>query len=160
MYNPPPPPTTWSPMKSVSNELGQGQAAMKSNLASNLVNNPNLLQITHTNPPQEGAMTLQQSSTRGLPPQMTETVVNTQLAPSTSAYPSGVSPPLTTASQQLVMSLNDEFRANKVMKVQRETSDASHQEILIALQATGWDTHQAAKQILKDRQAKIESLVR
>lgn len=159
MYNPPPPPTTWSPMKSVSNELGQGQAAMKSNLASNLVNNPNLLQITHTNPPQEGAMTLQQSSTRGLP-QMTETVVNTQLAPSTSAYPSGVSPPLTTASQQLVMSLNDEFRANKVMKVQRETSDASHQEILIALQATGWDTHQAAKQILKDRQAKIESLVR
>lgn len=58
------------------------------------------------------------------------------------------------------MSLNDEFRANKVMKVQRETSDASHQEILIALQATGWDTHQAAKQILKDRQAKIESLVR
>lgn len=160
MYNPPPPPTTWSPMKSVSNELGQGQAAMKSNLASNLVNNPNLLQITHTNPPQEGAMTLQQSSTRGLPPQMTETVVNTQLAPSTSAYPSGVSPPLTTASQQLVMSLNEEFRANKVMKVQRETSDASHQEILIALQATGWDTHQAAKQILKDRQAKIESLVR
>lgn len=160
MYNPPPPPTTWSPMKSVSNELGQGQAAMKSNLASSLVNNPNLLQITHTNPPQEGAMTLQQSSTRGLPPQMTETVVNTQLAPSTSAYPSGVSPPLTTASQQLVMSLNDEFRANKVMKVQRETSDASHQEILIALQATGWDTHQAAKQILKDRQAKIESLVR
>lgn len=160
MYNPPPPPTTWSPMKSVSNELGQVQAAMKSNLASNLVNNPNLLQITHTNPPQEGAMTLQQSSTRGLPPQMTETVVNTQLAPSTSAYPSGVSPPLTTASQQLVMSLNDEFRANKVMKVQRETSDASHQEILIALQATGWDTHQAAKQILKDRQAKIESLVR
>lgn len=160
MYNPPPPPTTWSPMKSISNELGQGQAAMKSNLASNLVNNPNLLQITHTNPPQEGAMTLQQSSTRGLPPQMTETVVNTQLAPSTSAYPSGVSPPLTTASQQLVMSLNDEFRANKVMKVQRETSDASHQEILIALQATGWDTHQAAKQILKDRQAKIESLVR
>lgn len=160
MYNPPPPPTTWSPMKSVSNELGQSQAAMKSNLASNLVNNPNLLQITHTNPPQEGAMTLQQSSTRGLPPQMTETVVNTQLAPSTSAYPSGVSPPLTTASQQLVMSLNDEFRANKVMKVQRETSDASHQEILIALQATGWDTHQAAKQILKDRQAKIESLVR
>lgn len=160
MYNPPPPPTTWSPMKSVSNELGQGQAAMKSNLASNLVNNSNLLQITHTNPPQEGAMTLQQSSTRGLPPQMTETVVNTQLAPSTSAYPSGVSPPLTTASQQLVMSLNDEFRANKVMKVQRETSDASHQEILIALQATGWDTHQAAKQILKDRQAKIESLVR
>lgn len=158
MYNPPPPPATWSPMKPVSNEcLGQ-QAPIKSNLA----NNPNLLQIANPCSQQEGAaMTLQQSSTRCLPAsQMNETVVNTQLAPSTSAYPPGVSPPLTTASQQLVMSLNDEFRANKVMKVQRETSDASHQEILIALQATGWDTHQAAKQILKDRQAKIESLVR
>lgn len=159
VYNPPPP-ATWSPMKSVQNDLGQGQTAMKSNLASNLANSPNLLQLTHTNQPQEGAMTLQASSTRCLPPQMTETVVNTQLAPSTSAYPSGVSPPLTAASQQLVMSLNDEFRANKVMKVQREAADASQQEILTALQATGWDTNQAAKQILKDRQAKIESLFR
>ncbi|KAF3420992.1 hypothetical protein E2986_05824 [Frieseomelitta varia] len=160
VYNPPPP-ATWSPMKSIQNELGQGQSAMKSNLASNLVNSPNLLQLTHTNQPQEGAMTAQaSSSTRCLPPQMTETVVNTQLVPSTSAYPSGVSPPLTAASQQLVMSLNDEFRANKVMKVQREAADASQQEILAALQATGWDTNQAAKQILKDRQAKIESLVR
>ncbi|XP_017882806.1 uncharacterized protein LOC108626579 [Ceratina calcarata] len=156
VYNPPPPASTWSPMKSVQNELGQGQSAIKCNLASNLVNSPNLLQLAHTNPPQEGP---QPSSIRAMAPQMTETVVNTQLAPSASAYPSGVSPPLTAASQQLVMSLSDEFRANKVMKVQREV-DASQQEILTALQATGWDTNQAAKQILKDRQAKIESLVR
>ncbi|CAK9818831.1 Activated Cdc42 kinase Ack [Anthophora quadrimaculata] len=156
VYNPPPP-ANWSPMKSVQNGLTQSQATtMKSNLTSS----PNLLQLTHTNPPQEGVITPQASSTRCMPPQMIETVVNTQLAPSTSAYPSGVSPPLTAASQQLVMSLNDEFRANKVMKVQREAGDASQQEILTALQATGWDTSQAAKQILKDRQAKVESLVR
>ncbi|CAL7942057.1 unnamed protein product [Xylocopa violacea] len=159
VYNPPPP-ATWSPMKSVQNELGPSQSAMKCNLTSNLASSPNLLQLTHTNPPQEGAITLQASSARALPPQMTETVINTQLAPSASAYPSGVSPPLTAASQQLVMSLNDEFRASKVLKVQRETVDASQQEILTALQATGWDTSQAAKQILKDRQAKVESLVR
>ncbi|XP_031850156.1 activated Cdc42 kinase isoform X2 [Nomia melanderi] len=156
VYNPPPP--AWSPMKSVQN----GQCTvMKSNLAGNLANSPNLLQLAHTNAPQEAAMVIPQAPViRATPPQMNETVVNTQLAPSTSAYPSGVSPPLTGASQQLVMSLNDEFRANKVMKVQRETADASQQEILTALQATGWDTNQAAKQILKDRQAKIESLVR
>ncbi|KOC68004.1 Activated CDC42 kinase 1 [Habropoda laboriosa] len=156
VYNPPPQ-ANWSPMKSVQNGLTQTQTTMKSNIASS----PNLLQLTQTNPPHEGGVvTPQPSSTRCLPPQMTETVVNTQLAPSTSAYPSGVSPPLTAASQQLVMSLNDEFRANKVMKVQREAGDASQQEILTALQATGWDTSQAAKQILKDRQAKVESLVR
>ncbi|XP_076235766.1 activated Cdc42 kinase isoform X2 [Calliopsis andreniformis] len=158
VYNPPPP--AWSPMKSVQNGLVQNQCSvMKSNLATNLGNSPNLLQPVHTNVSQEATMVAQASSLR-MPPQMNETVVNTQLAPSTSAYPSGVSPPLTAASQQLVMSLNDEFRANKVMKVQREAADASQQEILIALQATGWDTNQAAKQILKDRQAKIESLVR
>ncbi|XP_034184904.2 activated Cdc42 kinase [Osmia lignaria lignaria] len=159
VYNPPPP--AWSPMKSVQNGLVQiHSVAAKSNLASNLATNSNLLQLTHTNVPQEGAVTPQTSVTRVLPPQMNETVVNTQLAPSASAYPSGVSPPLTAASQQLVMSLNDEFRANKVMKVQREATDASQQEILTALQATGWDTNQAAKQILKDRQAKVESLFR
>lgn len=159
VYNPPPP--AWSPMKSVQNGLVQGQCpVMKSNLAGTLGNGPNLLQPVHATLPQEGTMMPQASSLRPMPPQMNETVVNTQLAPSTSAYPSGVSPPLTAASQQLVMSLNDEFRANKVMKVQREAADASQQEILTALQATGWDTNQAAKQILKDRQAKIESLVR
>lgn len=72
----------------------------------------------------------------------------------------GTSLPLTAASQQLVMSLNDEFRASKVMKVQKDTIDASQQEVLVALQATGWDTNQAAKQITKDRQAKLESLMR
>jgi len=70
------------------------------------------------------------------------------------------SPPLTAASQQLVMSLSDEFRASKVMKVQKEIVDASQQEILTALQATGWDTNQAVKQIAKDRQAKLENLMR
>ncbi|KYM94508.1 Activated CDC42 kinase 1 [Cyphomyrmex costatus] len=70
------------------------------------------------------------------------------------------SPPLTTASQQLVMSLSDEFRVSKIMKVQKETIDASQQEILAALQATGWDTNQAAKQIMKDRQVKLENLMR
>ncbi|XP_076300615.1 activated Cdc42 kinase [Lasioglossum baleicum] len=156
VYNPPPP--AWSPMKSVQNGL-QSQCPV---IKSNLPNSPNLLQLAHTNQPQEVVMVPQQAPTvrTAMLPQMNETVINTQLAPSTSAYPSGVSPPLTGASQQLVMSLNDEFRASKVMKVQRETNDASQQEILTALQATGWDTNQAAKQILKDRQAKIESLVR
>jgi len=72
----------------------------------------------------------------------------------------GTSPPLTATSQQLVMSLSDEFRASKIMKVQKEAADASQQEVLAALQATGWDTNQAAKQITKDRQAKIENLMR
>ncbi|XP_053982410.1 activated Cdc42 kinase Ack [Hylaeus volcanicus] len=160
VYNPPPPPA-WSPMKSVQNCLVQSQCpVIKPNLASNANGSSNLLQLAHTNVSQEGITIPQPTSLRGIPPRMNETIVNTQLAPSTSAYPSGVSPPLTAASQQLVMSLNDEFRANKVTKVQREANDASQQEILTALQATGWDTNQAAKQILKDRQAKIESLVR
>ncbi|XP_012228101.1 activated Cdc42 kinase Ack isoform X2 [Linepithema humile] len=72
----------------------------------------------------------------------------------------GTSPPLTATSQQLVMSLSDEFRASKIMKVQKEAADASQQEVLAALQATGWDTNQAAKQITKDRQAKVENLMR
>lgn len=72
----------------------------------------------------------------------------------------GTSPPLTATCQQLVMSLSDEFRASKIMKVQKETADASQQEVLAALQATGWDTNQAAKQITKDRQAKVENLMR
>ncbi|XP_033327373.1 activated Cdc42 kinase [Megalopta genalis] len=159
VYNPPPP--AWSPMKSVQNGLQSQCPVIKSNLPGNLANSPNLLQLAHTSAPQEIPMVPQQAPTvRAAIPQMKETVVNTQLAPSTSAYPSGISPPLTGPSQQLVMSLNDEFRASKVMKVQRETCDASQQEILTALQATGWDTNQAAKQILKDRQAKVESLVR
>ncbi|XP_078042084.1 activated Cdc42 kinase [Augochlora pura] len=158
VYNPPPP--AWSPMKSVQNGLQSQCPVIKSNLPGNLANSPNLLQLAHTSVPQEIPMVPQQAPTvRAAMPQMKETVVNTQLAPSTSAYPSGISPPLTGPSQQLVMSLNDEFRASKVMKVQREC-DASQQEILTALQATGWDTNQAAKQILKDRQAKVESLVR
>lgn len=72
----------------------------------------------------------------------------------------GTSPPLNATSQQLVMSLSDEFRASKIMKVQKEAADASQQEVLAALQATGWDTNQAAKQITKDRQAKVENLMR
>ncbi|XP_028050596.1 uncharacterized protein LOC105832564 isoform X2 [Monomorium pharaonis] len=75
-------------------------------------------------------------------------------------YSVGINPPLTAASQQLVMSLNDEFRASKVMKVQKEATDASQEEILAALQATGWDTNQAIKQIEKNRQTKLENLMR
>ena len=97
---------------------------------------------------------------RSLLPQLNETTVNTQLGPGPSAYPSGASPPLTGAAQQLVMSLNDEFRASKIMKVRQETQDASQQEALAALQATGWDATQAAKQIVKDRQTKVETLLR
>ncbi|XP_057335774.1 activated Cdc42 kinase Ack isoform X1 [Microplitis mediator] len=149
VYNPPP---AWSPMK--------GQNGFKSNVQANLI------QFTPTRSPgpaavpNTGTAAGGPTSARSLLPLMNETVVNTQLAPSTSAYPSGVSPPLTGASQQLVMSLNDEFRASKVMKVQKDAGDASQKEILAALQATGWDTNQAAKQILKDRQAKVESLSR
>ncbi|XP_074113654.1 activated Cdc42 kinase [Cotesia typhae] len=136
VYNPPP---AWSP-KTPNGFKNNAQA--------------NLIQFTPSRSP--GAA----GPARSLLPMMNETVVNTQLAPSTSAYPSGISPPLTGVSQQLVMSLNDEFRASKVMKVQKDTGDASQKEILAALQATGWDTNQASKQILKDRQAKIESLSR
>lgn len=165
VYNPPP---AWSPLKSVQNGFIRNQhASTKSNLTANQsCTSSNVLQSsvhsvkTHH---QANAGTSQQQQTlpiRGLQSHMNETVINTQLAPSTSAYPSGVSPPLTGASQQLVMSLNDEFRATKIMRVQRDIADASQQEILAALQATGWDTAQAAKQIIKDRLVKLESLKR
>ncbi|XP_014598634.1 PREDICTED: uncharacterized protein LOC106784049 isoform X2 [Polistes canadensis] len=158
VYNPPP---AWSPLKSVQNGFIRNQnAVMKSNLTANQGGNPNVLQSVHTKPHQVNAATSQTLPIRNVQSHMNETVINTQLAPSTSAYPSGVSPPLTGASQQLVMSLNDEFRATKVMRVQRDIENASQQEILAALQATGWDTAQAAKQIMKDRLVKIESLKR
>ncbi|KAI4479907.1 hypothetical protein M0804_010646 [Polistes exclamans] len=158
VYNPPP---AWSPLKSVQNGFIRNQnAVMKSNLTANQGGNPNVLQSVHTKPHQVNSATSQTLPIRNVQSHMNETVINTQLAPSTSAYPSGVSPPLTGASQQLVMSLNDEFRATKVMRVQRDIENASQQEILAALQATGWDTAQAAKQIMKDRLVKIESLKR
>ncbi|XP_043494183.1 activated CDC42 kinase 1 [Polistes fuscatus] len=158
VYNPPP---AWSPLKSVQNGFIRNQnAVMKSNLTANQGGNPNVLQSVHIKPHQVNAATSQTLPIRNVQSHMNETVINTQLAPSTSAYPSGVSPPLTGASQQLVMSLNDEFRATKVMRVQRDIENASQQEILAALQATGWDTAQAAKQIMKDRLVKIESLKR
>ncbi|KAL2713184.1 activated Cdc42 kinase Ack [Vespula squamosa] len=158
VYNPPP---AWSPLKSVQNGFIRNQhTAMKSNLTANQSGNPNVLQSVHTKSHQANAATSQTLPISNVQSHMNETVVNTQLAPSTSAYPSGVSPPLTGASQQLVMSLNDEFRATKIMRVQRDISDASQQEILAALQATGWDTAQAAKQIMKDRLVKLESLKR
>lgn len=158
VYNPPP---AWSPMKPVQNGFVQNQhLTVKINQSPNVPGSPNLMQFTPTRIAQQGSSNPQPSSARSLLPLMNETVVNTQLAPVASAHPSGVSPPLTVASQQLVMSLNDEFRESKVLKVQMEAGDASRQEILAALQATGWDTNQAAKQINKDRQAKIESLIR
>ncbi|XP_046483431.1 activated Cdc42 kinase Ack [Neodiprion pinetum] len=165
-YNPPPAysATTWnSPMKPLQNGYPQySPGRHNSNVVGNQTGSPNLMQFTPTRISQAGpTMPSQQLSTaRTLLPQLNETVINTQLAPSVSAYPSGISPPLTGASQQLVMSLNDEFRASKIMKVQKETGDVAQTEVLAALQATGWDTNQAAKQIIKDRQAKIESLVR
>lgn len=109
--------------------------------------------------PQGSSQQPQSTTARNLFPQGNEIAVN-NLIPAPSSTPGGVSPPLTGASQQLVMSLNDEFRASKVMKVQQETQDASQQEALAALQATGWDATQAAKQIVKDRLAKVESLMR
>ncbi|KAL2742347.1 activated Cdc42 kinase Ack [Vespula maculifrons] len=158
VYNPPP---AWSPLKSVQNGFIRNQhTVMKSNLTANQSGNPNVLQSVHNKPHQANAATSQTLPISNVQSHMNETVVNTQLAPSTSAYPSGVSPPLTGASQQLVMSLNDEFRATKIMRVQRDIADASQQEILAALQATGWDTAQAAKQIMKDRLVKLESLKR
>lgn len=159
IYNPPP---AWTPLKSVQNGFIRNQYAAntKSNLTANQSGNSNVLQPLHVKMHQENSMMSKTLPVRNVQSQMNETVINTQLAPSTSAYPSGVSPPLTGASQQLVMSLSDEFRASKVMRVQREVSDASQQETLTALQATGWDTAQAAKQILKDRLAKLESLIR
>lgn len=149
VYNPPPPPTTtttWSPLKSGQNGCVQNYyPATKCNL-----NGPsNLLQAEAS------------TSTRNalaMPNDLAAAKVNLLQVSQHSAP--GTSPPLTAASQQLVMSLSDEFRASKIMKVQKETVDASQQEVLAALQATGWDTNQATKQIAKDRQAKVESLMR
>lgn len=158
VYNPPP---AWSPMKPQQNGfIPNQQIATKINGPPSQTGSPNLMQFTPTRPSHQVASTSQPTAARSLLPQMNETVVNTQLAPSPTAYPSGASPPLTGASQQLVMSLNDEFRESKVLKVQMDAGDATRQEILAALQATGWDTNQAAKQISKDRQAKIDSLIR
>lgn len=146
VYNPPPlpPPTgAWSPLKSSQNGCAQNQySATKSNLSGS----SNLLQ--NEIPVRNVCGT---SSANDL--------VKTNLL-QINQYSTGTSPPLTAVSQQLVMSLSDEFRASKIMKVQREAADASQQEVLAALQATGWDTNQAAKQITRDRQAKVESLVR
>ncbi|XP_012282721.1 activated CDC42 kinase 1 isoform X2 [Orussus abietinus] len=144
VYNPPP---AWSPLKPTQNGLGKANAPAGATPSGA----QGLTLFPATRP---------QTSVRGMLPQTGETTVDTRLAPATNAYPSGISPPLSGASQQLVMSLNDEFRASKVMKVQKEAADASQQEILAALQATGWDASQAARQIIKDRQAKIDSLVR
>ncbi|KAK0175437.1 hypothetical protein PV327_009188 [Microctonus hyperodae] len=161
VYNPPPP--AWSPLKPGQNGIINNNQHFKSNVNTTPTNkqsaSPNLMHFTPTRI-NSGPNNSQPSTARSLLPQMNETVINTQLAPSTSVYPSGVSPPLTGASQQLVMSLNDEFRASKILKVQKDAGDASQREILAALQATGWDTNQAAKQIMKDRQAKIDSLTR
>ncbi|XP_033207300.1 activated CDC42 kinase 1 isoform X1 [Belonocnema kinseyi] len=157
VYNPPP---AWSPLKPVQNGFIPNQPAKQNtNVCANQTGSPNLMQFTPTRISQPST-SYPSSTARSLLPQLNETTINTQLAPSSSAYPSGISPPLSGASKQLVMSLNDEFRASKVMKVQKESSDASQQEILTALQATGWDTSQAVKQILKDRQAKVDSLIR
>ena len=148
-YNPPPP---FSPLKSIENSLVQKEQS-KTNVGSNLTHfmpiQPD--QQVHANSPTNTA--------RSLLPQMNESQQK-KLIPGPSGFPGGASPPLVGASQQLVMSLNDEFRASKVMKVQQEAQDASQQEALAALQATGWDASQAAKQIIKDRIVKVESLFR
>ncbi|XP_058805113.1 activated Cdc42 kinase Ack [Phymastichus coffea] len=156
-YNPPPP---FSPLKPIQNGFVQNQTQPNKtvNVASG---SPNLMQFTPSRPQVSQPQPVGPSNAaRSLLPQLNETMVNTQLGPGPSQYPSGASPPLTGASQQLVMSLNDEFRVSKVMKVQQETPDASQQEALAALQATGWDISQAAKQIIKDRLTKVETLSR
>jgi len=145
VYNPPPPPpSTWSPFKSGQNGYVQNPAAK-----CNLSGPSNLLQAETSN-------IIRNTSNSATTSDLAAAKVNTLQV---NQHPIGTSPPLTAASQQLVMSLSDEFRASKIMKVQREITDASQQEVLAALQATGWDTNQAAKQIAKDRQAKTESLV-
>ncbi|XP_070150291.1 activated Cdc42 kinase Ack [Polyergus mexicanus] len=146
IYNPPPPPS-WSPLKSDQNGYTQNHF---STTKCNLSGLSNLLQ-TETS-----------SSARNISGSTTTNdlgAVKVNLL-QVNQHQTGTSPPLTAASQQLVMSLSDEFRASRIMKVQKEAVDASQQEVLAALQATGWDTNQAAKQIAKDRQAKVESLVR
>ena len=157
MYNPPPP---VSPLKPIQNGFVQNQTQPhgKMNINNSNSGSPNLMQFTPSRP-QPIVHTASSNAARSLLPQLNETSQG-QLGPGPSAYPSGVSPPLTGASQQLVMSLNDEFRASKVMKVQQDAPDATQQETLAALQATGWDASQAAKQIAKDRAAKVDSLLR
>ncbi|CAB0038135.1 unnamed protein product [Trichogramma brassicae] len=152
-YNPPPP---FSPMKPIQN----GTAHQKINVDQN-TNTASLMNFTPTRPVnQSSPVTTNSNLARNLLPQMNDSKPQQhQLVPAPSTYPGGASPPLTGASQQLVMSLNDEFRASKVMKVQQEAQDASQQEALAALQATGWDTAEAARQIGRDRLAKIETLV-
>ncbi|XP_063989983.1 tyrosine-protein kinase sid-3 [Diachasmimorpha longicaudata] len=157
VYNPPP---TWSPMKSGQNGYSQNPNLQRSISSPGQTGSPNLMHFTPTRPAPGPSGGHSAGAGRCLLPQMNETVVNTQLGTCAAAYPGGISPPLTGASQQLVMSLNDEFRASKIMKVQKDAVDASQQEILAALQATGWDTSQAARQIIKDRQAKIDNLTR
>lgn len=147
VYNPPPPPApAWSPFRSGQNGYVQNHCSIaKSNIMSK---HANLQAETSRN-------------TAGLTEMSDVAKMNLQIINQQQQQQStGTSPPLTAASQQLVMSLNDEFRASRVMKVQKEAADASQQEVLAALQATGWDTNQAAKQITRDRQVKIERLVR
>ncbi|KAL7300434.1 hypothetical protein TKK_0006788 [Trichogramma kaykai] len=152
-YNPPPP---FSPMKPIQN----GTAHQKINVDQN-TNTASLMNFTPTRPVNQSSPVTNLNLARNLLPQMNDSKPQQhQLVPAPSAYPGGASPPLTGVSQQLVMSLNDEFRASKVMKVQQEAQDASQQEALAALQATGWDTAEAARQIGRDRLAKIETLVR
>lgn len=150
VYNPPPPPSssTWNPHKSGQN--GYTQNHYSTITKCNLSGPSNLLQ-TETS---TSARTISGSSTVN---DLAAVKVNLLQV---NQHQTGTSPPLTGASQQLVMSLSDEFRASRIMKVQKEAADASQQEVLAALQATGWDTNQAAKQIARDRQAKVESLVR
>ncbi|KAL6430119.1 hypothetical protein ACFW04_007716 [Cataglyphis niger] len=146
VYNPPPPPT-WSSLKSDQNGYMQNHY---STTKCNLSGPSNLLQT-------ETSSSAKNKSGSTTTNDLAAVKVNLLQV---NQHQTGTSPPLTAASQQLVMSLSDEFRASRIMKVQKEAGDASQQEVLAALQATGWDTNQAAKQIAKDRQAKIESLVR
>ncbi|XP_077272538.1 activated Cdc42 kinase isoform X1 [Temnothorax americanus] len=149
IYNPPPPPpppsTTQSPFKSGQNGYVQSHYPVAK---CNLSGPCNLLQAEAS------------TSTKNASATLNDFVAAKTNLLQVNQHSVGTSPPLTAASQQLVMSLSDEFRASKVMKVQKDTVDASQQEVLAALQATGWDTNQAAKQIAKDRQAKLESLMR
>ncbi|XP_044012372.1 uncharacterized protein LOC122855227 isoform X2 [Aphidius gifuensis] len=162
VYNPPP---SWSPIKLSQNGANPNTRINNNNNSLSQTAVINFMQFTPTRTTPVSSTSSssghnQTITSRSLLPQMNETVINTQLAAPASAYPAGISPPLTEASQQLVMSLDDEFRSSKIMKVQKDTCDASQQEILAALQATGWDTNQASMQIINDRQAKINSLTR
>ncbi|KAJ8668984.1 hypothetical protein QAD02_000243 [Eretmocerus hayati] len=162
-YNPPPPPPAFSPLKPVQNGFVQNQVQSNKpnvNSCANAGASPCLMQFTPARPTTATSTPqLQPAAARSLLTQMNESA---RLSPGPAGYPSGggISPPLVGASQQLVMSLDDEFRASKVMKVQQEARDATQQEALAALQATGWDASQAARQIAKDRVAKVETLMR